>query len=336
MRRAALPRPDGLTLLIVALAALAVAHALARTASHGAAFTADGVSYLSAAETLLAGEGLGTHRGGVFLLWPPFFPMLTAFIGLFGVEPSEAGRLLNAAAFGLIVLLAGLWSRSVLRSRLAVAGAAVAILVAPLLNERAAFFMAETLFALLTLLALVQMDAFLRGRDDRLLPAAVLAALAALTRYAGLALLIAGTLAPLLRRDTPLAGRLKRAVLFGAVSALPLALALVRNRLVSDTWTGARDFATGQTVADSLTEIDAVVNAWAPLPDWPGGFPGRECGSSCWRRRRSSRCRAGGGRCRWPRASSSSTSDSTSPPCRRVRGRASPGATSCKPTRSWC
>lgn len=273
-RRLARHRPDGFTLLIVALAALAVAHALARTASHGAALTHDSVNYLSVAESLLAGEGLITHRDGAFLLWPPFFPMLLAFIGFLGVEPVEAGRLVNAAAFGLIVLLAGFWFRSILRSRLAVAGAVVAILSFPFLNERAAFFMTEPLFALLTLLALIQLNAFLKGRDDRLLPAAVLAALAVLTRYAGLALVIAGTLASLLpRRDAPLAGRLKHAVLFGAVSALPLALALVRNRLVSDTWTGARDFATNQTAADSLTEIDAVVNGWLPLLDWPGGFP---------------------------------------------------------------
>ena len=272
-RRLARHRPDGFALLIVALAALAVAHALARTASHGAALTHDSVNYLSVAESLLAGEGLITHRDGAFLLWPPFFPMLLAFIGFLGVEPVEAGRLINAAAFGLIVLLAGFWFRSILRSRLAVAGAVVAILSLPLLNERAAFFMTETLFALLTLLALIQLNAFLKGRDDRLLPAAVFAALAVLTRYTGLALLIAGTLAPLLlRRDAPLAGRLKHAVLFGAVSALPLALALVRNRLVSDTWAGARD-STTQTVAGSLGEIDAVVNDWLPLLDWPGGFP---------------------------------------------------------------
>lgn len=265
-------RPDGFTLLLVALAALGVAHVLVRTASYGAAINADGVNYLGAAENLLAGDGLITHRGLPLVLWPPFFPMLTAFIGLPGIELAEAGRLLNAAAFGLLLLLAGLWFRSVLRSRLVVAGAVVAILVALPVNERAAHFMTETLFALLTLAALIQLSAFLEGRDDRLIPAALFTALAALTRYTGLTLLIAGTLLPLLRRDLPLASRLKRTVLFGAVSALPLALALVRNRLVSGTWAGARD-STTQTVTGSLGEIDAVINDWLPLLDWPGGFP---------------------------------------------------------------
>lgn len=269
-------RPDGFTLLLVALAALGVAHALARTASHGAAIDADGINYLSAAENLLAGDGLVTHRGTPLLLWPPFFPMLTAFIGLPGIEPLEAGRLLNAAAFGLIVLVAGLWLRSALRSRAVAAGGAAALAVSLPLNHMASHFMTETLFALLAILALRSLGGFLEGRDERLIPAALFAALAALTRYAGLSLLIVGTLLPLLRRDLPLADRVRRSALFGAVSSLPLVLLLIHNRIVSGTWTGTRGFATNQTLTDSLTEIDAVVGGWL-LPagtfDWPAGAP---------------------------------------------------------------
>lgn len=270
-------RPDGFTLLLLALAALGVAHALARTAGYGAAINADGVSYLSAAENLLAGDGLVTHRGTPLLLWPPFFPMLTAFAGLPGVEPLEAGRLLNAAAFGLIVLVAGLWFRSALRSRAVAAGGAAALAVSLPLNHLASYFLTETLFALLTLLALRSLGGFLEGRDERrLIPAALFAALAALTRYAGLPLLIVGTLLPLLRRDLPLRGRLWRSALFGAAASIPLALTLARNRIASDTWTGTRGFATNQTLTDSLTEIDAVMGGWL-LPagtfDWPAGSP---------------------------------------------------------------
>ena len=277
MRRLARHRPDGFTLLIVALAALAVAHALARTASHGAALTHDSVNYLSAAESLLAGEGLITHRGLPLLFWPPFFPMLTSFIGFLGIEPVEAGRLLNAAAFGLLVLTAGLWLRRELASKVAAAGGAVAICVALPLNDVAAQFMTDALFSFLSLLALASLGSFLGGRDGQLIPAAVLAALAALARYAGGPLLVMGTLAPLLRRDMPVAWRLRRAVLFGAVSALPLALALARNRIVSGTWTGERaQLSTGESLWDSLNQIDAIAVRWlfpGNAPEPPGGFP---------------------------------------------------------------
>ena len=277
VRRLVRRRPDGITLLIVALAALAVAHALARTASHGAAIDADGVNYLAAAESLLAGEGLATHRGGAFLLWPPFFPMLTAFAGLPGVDPAEAGRLLNAAAFGLIVLLAGLWLRRELASKVAALGGAVAILVSLPLNDVAARYMTEALFSFLSLLALASLASFQGGRDERLLVAAVLTALAALTRWAGAPLIVVGTLAPLLRGDLPATVRMRRAALFGGVAALPLSLALARNRIVSGTWTGERGhLATGQSLRDSLDQIDAIIARWlfpANAFDAPDGFP---------------------------------------------------------------
>lgn len=276
-RRLARHRPDGFTLLIVALAALAVAHALVRTASHGPAIGNDAANYLSAAESLLAGEGLFTHRGLPFLFWPPFFPMLTAFIGFLGIELVEAGRLLNAAAFGLLVLTAGLWLRRELASRVEAVGGAVAICVALPLNDVAAQFMTDALFSFLSLLALASLGSFLGGRDGRLIPAAVLAALAALTRYAGGPLLVVGTLAPLLRRDMPVAWRLRRAVLFGAVSALPLTLALARNRIVSGTWTGERaHLSTGESLWESLNRIDAIAVRWlfpGNAPNPPDVFP---------------------------------------------------------------
>lgn len=270
-------RPDGFTLLLIALAALATAHALVRTASYGAALTHDSVNYLSVAESLLAGEGLITHRDLPLLFWPPFFPMLTAFIGFLGIEPVEGGRLLNAAAFGLLVLTAGLWLRRELASRVAAAGGAIAICVALPLNDVAAQFMTDALFSFLSLLALASLASFLGGRDGRLIPAAVLAGLAALTRDAGGPLIVVGTLAPLLRRDMPAAWRLRRAVLFGAVSALPPALALARNRIVSGTWRGERThLSTGEPLWDSLNQVDAIAVRWlfpGNAPEPPGGFP---------------------------------------------------------------
>lgn len=270
-------RPDGFTLLLITLAALATAHVLVRTASYGAALSNDSVNYLSAAESLLAGEGLGTHRGLPLLFWPPFFPMLTAFTGILGIEPAEGGRLLNAASFGLLVLTAGLWLRRELASKVAAAGGAIAILVALPLNDVAAQYMTEALFSFLSLLALAFLGSFLGGRDGRLIPAAVLAGLAALTRWAGGPLIVVGTLAPLLRRDLSVAQRLRRAALFGGVAAFPLALALARNRIVSGTWTGERtQLATGQSPWDSLNQIDAIAARWlfpVNAPEPPGGFP---------------------------------------------------------------
>ena len=133
-------------------------------------------------------------------------------LGGVGIEPLEAGRLVNAAAFGLTILAAGLYLRSNLRSQWLTLGATVAILASLPLSHLAAYFRTEALFVLLTLLALIQLAAFLHRKTDAALYwAAVFAALAALTRYPGVVLIAIGVLILL-----PLARR-RHTLVFGAI-----------------------------------------------------------------------------------------------------------------------
>ena len=95
--------------LCILLAILGTAHILVRTSTYGAALGTDAFNYLSAAATLAAGEGLLSPGGGQMVLYAPFFSVAMAFLALFGIEPVDGGRLLNAAAFGLLILASGLW-----------------------------------------------------------------------------------------------------------------------------------------------------------------------------------------------------------------------------------
>ena len=79
-----------------------------------------------------------------------------------------------------------------------------------------------------------------RGGTPALALSAVFAALAALTRYMGVALIISGVLILLARRNVPVRQRLKHALAFGAISSLPLAGVMVRNQLVSGALFGIR------------------------------------------------------------------------------------------------
>ena len=85
--------------LIVLIALLGVAHILVRTSTYGASLDY-AFNYLSAAESLAAGEGLLSPGGGKLALVAPFFSMAMAFLSLFGLEPVDGGRFLNATAFG--------------------------------------------------------------------------------------------------------------------------------------------------------------------------------------------------------------------------------------------
>ena len=102
-------RTPCLPALIVVTAVLGAAHILVRTSTYGAALGNDAFNYLAAAESLAAGEGLLSPGGGQMVLLAPFFPVALAFLSLFGIEPVDGGRLLSATAFGLLILVSGLW-----------------------------------------------------------------------------------------------------------------------------------------------------------------------------------------------------------------------------------
>ena len=259
LKRSAFP------LLIALVAALGAAHILVRTSTYGAALDDAAFNYLSAAESLAAGEGLLSPGGGQMVLFAPFFPMAMAFLSLFGIEPVDGGRFLNAAAFGLLILVSGLWLSRRLESRLIALGVAVAVMAALPLAHAASTLMSEPLFILFTLLALMPLESFLNRRSGTpaLVLAAVFAALAAVTRYMGAALIISAVLMLLSRRNAPVRERLRHGLTFGAISSLPLAAAMARNQLVSGTLTGDRSVASGQSLFDSLSQITVVFYEWA-------------------------------------------------------------------------
>ena len=262
---------DPCALLIVGLAGLGTAHILARTASYGAAVTHDSSFLLSTAINFLAGEGWRTFTGYPLVAWPPLFPLLLAAGGWVGIEPLTAGRLINATAFGLTILAAGGWLRSNLRLQWLGLVATASLTVSLPLSELASHFLTDSLFVLLTLLALIQLAAFLnRGGRTLLLGAAVCIALAALTRYPGVILIGTGVLLLLGRRTPPLAARLKDASVFGAVSSVPLAGVLTHNWAVTGTLTGYRS-GSGQSLSDVLSQVADVFRAWVMPPNAPDG-----------------------------------------------------------------
>ena len=263
-------RRDRFTLLIACIAGLGAAHILVRTATYGLAATRDSSILLSTAMNFLAGEGWQDFAGSPVIGWPPLFPLLLVAGGWIGIEPAEAGRWVNATAFGLTILVAGGWLRSKLRSQWLVLAATATIAASLPLSELASRFLTEPLFCLFTLLALIQLAAFLERRTDAPLRwAAVCTALAALTRWPSVVLIGTGVLLlwPLARR--------KQTLVFGAVPSVPMLAVMVRNWAVSGDLTqatGERNAISRQSLSDGLNQIVGVVREWVVPPNAPDGL----------------------------------------------------------------
>ncbi len=248
--------------LVVAMAALGATHILIRTWTYGAAVGFDATHYLATAENLAAGAGLRSFDGKPYVHWPPLFPMLLAPFELAGMDAGEAGRWINAIAFGLIVLVSGVWLTRNLRSRFLALGGTFAILTAYPLADRSSYLMTEPLFILLTLVALLQMESFLQsGEKKPLLAGAILFGLAAVLRYAGVIGLVAGLIMALLRRGAA-GARVTSALIFGVISSIPLAGALIYNDVTAQRPIGDRAFASGQSILDSVRQILSVLDQW--------------------------------------------------------------------------
>ena len=259
-------RPDNRVALalVVVMATLGTAHILVRTWTYGAAVGFDAVHYLAAAENLAAGAGLRSFSGP-YVHWPPLFPMLLAFFELLGADAEEAGRWINAVAFGLIILVSGLWLTRTLHSRLLALGATFAILTSFPLTDRSSYLMTEPLFILLTLLALFRMEVFLNsGRKVPMVAGAVLFGLATVLRYVGIIGMIVGFLIVIMRRGT-YSMKIKASIVFAVVSSLPIAASLAYNMATEDTLVGNRSFASGQSTVDSIRQILVVIDQWITL-----------------------------------------------------------------------
>lgn len=168
--------------------------------------------------------------------------------------------------------MVGHWLHRYVRYHLIVIGAAVTIIVSYPLSRISSYVLTETLFILITLAALVQMESFLRDRQAKsmFLFTIVLSALAPLVRWIGVSVILTGVLLILTSRRFPVRVRLKFAAVYGAASSLPVALWLTRNWIVSGTLTGSRQQATGQTLWDSLIQIGDLVYLWTFVRQEPG------------------------------------------------------------------
>jgi hypothetical protein len=247
---------------LIWLAAAAGAFIVWFGTSNGIGLSPDSANYLAAARGLLTGSGMVHTDGTPLTIWPPFYPTSLALVSSLGIEITTAARLLNALGFAIIIGTGGLW---LLRNQLQpvfVLGGTFALLFSMPLLESALWMWSEVLFAVLVMMCLFSLDRYtFSGLRRYVVVAGVLAALACLTRYTGIAVLGAAPFAILVFARTPFAVRIRDALLFVAIAAPPIALWVVRNVLLGDGTTGPRIPSTEPLTLNVYRAI-AVAASW--------------------------------------------------------------------------
>ena len=250
----------------LAILALAVAASLlvaCGTWSFGIGLSPDSVRFVSLARNLVTGND---HFVGSNLspLWPPLFMVVLAAPGVFGVDPLVTAGVLNPVIPGLICLVAGLWFHRTTRAPHASVAVAAVIAFAIPLAQVASFVWTDPLFILLTVLSLFYVVRSIEEDSPRrLYLAAALAALACLTRYAGVALVASTLLALLVAGRRTLPQTIRRMAAYAAIAAVPLGLWLLRNWLLTATLTGNRSPPEESPVVYHLIRTVGTLGVWA-------------------------------------------------------------------------
>ncbi len=205
--------------------------------------TNDSIAYFSAAQNFAAGNGLTLFTGKPMVEWPPLYPILMSVVSEDRGNFLMYAFMLNGFCFAAVVLLLGALLRKMKINLIWQFFAALVIVTSFNVFEIFTMAWTEPLFSCL-LLAWLLCLVFATNERPNLKKTALLAtvtALACLTRYAGVILVLVGMLC-LWFYGTNLKSRLKQVVLFSAISLLPLIIWMTRNYLITESITGSRGY----------------------------------------------------------------------------------------------
>jgi len=197
--RALWPQSTSTALILLSLAALGML-GLAHASALGIGVSPDSVAYVHAARSFLAGQGLTTFspNGGIVPMTqvPPVYPVLLASVAALGVDVALAAKWLSILLFGVTIVVTGAAVRRSTRSLLLSAFGGLLMLTSYDMLYVHSWAWTEPLFIALGLLALLLLAEYVEHPSlRRAVAAAIVVAIAFLTRYTGAALLITGFVA---------------------------------------------------------------------------------------------------------------------------------------------
>jgi len=214
----------------------------------GAGVSPDSTQYLSAAQTVLQGQGLqilGSEGELIpLMLWPPLFPFILAFFGRLGIDVYEAARVWNAVMIGANVFLIGvIIARITYPSKTAPIVGSVLLLLSVDFVSIHAWVWSDPTMLFVGFLGLLLLDKFLVEKKHVFLLASVFSCgLCLVTRYAAIPFVIVGCTALLLfQRGERLIKRLFVSIAYGILSLLPLIMWTIRNQTLTGNSVG-REF----------------------------------------------------------------------------------------------
>jgi len=215
------------------------AYLVVRATPYGLGLRDDSFRYLSAAESLAAGDGYGRwDADGVFHSLTNFPPLYSAFLAVserLGISAYRGARAMSIVASASLIFLVGVYlyfrTTSVV---VALFGASFVAFSASMITTYV-WVLSEPLSNLLIMMVLINLVEFLEHPHSRwlMMSLILLSALAFLTRYANLSLAVTAVISLVFLPAQPIRKRFAKSTFYIVLSMLPLAGFLLRNVLVA-------------------------------------------------------------------------------------------------------
>jgi hypothetical protein len=239
------------------------------TKNFGVNVSTDSTTYFQAATQIINQQPVD------MVLWPPLYPAILAlFSSLFTVKILEAARIVNAIFFGITIFASGiLFRRHLQKYQITLLLGICTVLLSDTLIQMYLGADSESPFILFSTLFLLSLDNYWGNKRRRdLLLSGFWVALCCLTRYAGVAFIFAGVLCIVWLNKTIIKKMVYDLSCYITVSSLPILAWLIRNKVISGTFTGVRT-PSGYSYYDNIIKMGKDVSGWyVPEKIVPNGY----------------------------------------------------------------
>jgi hypothetical protein len=237
------------------------------TRHSGIGISPDSVNYESAATNIRGHFSFTDFNGLPLVDFPLGYPSFLAFVSwITGMTVLQLAPLVNCFLFSGVIILTSVIIAGYQKTSHVYKACILALLAcSPCLLEVYSMLWSETVFIFLILLFMVSLRHYFRTqRIVHLIVVALIAAVAFVTRYAGITLLASGFFLILFNGELAISKKIKHLIAFVLTGCSLVAVNLVRNSSVAGHTTGVREKAI-RTFSDNLYQVGTTVSDWLPF-----------------------------------------------------------------------
>ena len=234
---------------------------------NGVGVGGDATIYMTSAQNLIEGRGLGLLRpDGEFRLipyFPPFYSLVLAAFGKLGMNMTSAAGLINALCFAVMVFFITKWM--VQKNKSLFPGLFFGVLLSgsPILIPAFSWGMSEPLALMTGFLSLMLAEKYIEEKNPfALIAAGILAGLSFLTRYASVAFVVAGLIVLFCFANKPFFKRLLSCVIFALLALIPMVIWLIIDMKQTQT-IASRSLLEGWLTQEILLFLSKLPNVFA-------------------------------------------------------------------------